>query len=223
MAQKKTLLTAPSVLSANFSHMADDIALITNSKADMVHLDVMDGSFVPEITFGSKFIRDIRPLTNLPFDTHLMVEHPETMIDSCIDAGSDYVTFHLEAAVHAHRIIERIRSAGCKPGISIVPSTPVRHLDALLTEVDLILIMTVNPGYGGQGMIPFCLDKIRYLDAMRREHGYSYRISVDGGINAQTVELIREAGADIAVAGNAFFSAPDPAQVISLLKFGPDQ
>lgn len=220
MALKKELITAPSVLSADFAQMAEEIQKISDCGGDWVHLDVMDGSFVPEITFGSKFIKNIRGLTDLPFDTHLMVEHPDTMIDLFAEAGSDYITIHLEAAVHVHRILQRIHSLGKKAGISIVPSTPAQHLDLLLSEVDLILIMSVNPGYGGQSMIPFCLDKVRYLDQQRSIHGYSYLISVDGGINHDTVELVRDAGADIAVTGNAFFSAEHPAEVLRQIKYG---
>ncbi len=193
---------------------------INDSQSDWVHLDVMDGSFVPEITFGSKFVADIRGCSALPFDTHLMIDHPERMIEGFAQAGSDWISFHLEAAVHAHRVIQQIRSYGKKAGISIVPSTPVHALLPMLGELDLILIMTVNPGYGGQAMLDFCVDKIRWLDEIRREQGHRYLISVDGGVNNDTVDVVRNAGVDIAVAGSAFFQAADPQALVSRFKYG---
>ena len=223
MARNKVLQVAPSVLSADFSRMRQEMEKITESQSDLVHLDIMDGSFVPEITFGSKFVSDIRGCSPLPFDTHLMVEHPERMIEGFARAGSDWISFHLEAAVHAHRIIQQIRSFGKKAGISIVPSTPVQALMPLLGELDLILIMTVNPGYGGQAMLDFCVDKVRWLDEIRREQGHRYLISVDGGMNSDTVDIVRHAGVDIAVAGSAFFQADDPQALVSRFRYGRNE
>ncbi len=222
MAEKKKLMTAPSVLAADFSHMAEEISLIERSGADWIHFDIMDGSFVPQITFGHKFVSDMRQLSSLPFDIHLMVNHPETMVDTFAEAGSDWIIFHVEATVHIHRLIQRIRLLGKKPGISLVPSTPVSAITPILSVVDQILVMSVNPGFGGQQMLDFSLDKIKELDQIRREKGYTYLISVDGGINRHTVESVRAAGADVVVAGSAFFGDKDPASVLKILRDGEE-
>jgi ribulose-phosphate 3-epimerase len=209
---------APSVLSADFSRLGEAVRLIETSGGSWVHLDVMDGQFVPNITFGSKVVGDLRPLTELPFDVHLMTETPERHIESFRENGADYLTFHLEAVIHAHRLIQAIRAAGAKPGISIVPSTPARGLSELLPDLDLILVMTVNPGFGGQSLIRQCVDKVRYLDERRLKEGYSYRISVDGGVNGETAPELLDAGADVLVTGSAFFSAEDPSAYVRQLQ-----
>jgi ribulose-phosphate 3-epimerase len=211
----RELIVAPSILSANFSDMGGAVREIENARADWVHVDVMDGRFVPAITFGPKMVSDLRPLARLPFDVHLMIVEPEKHIASFAKAGADYITFHLEAATHAHAIAAEIRRLGPKCGVSIVPSTSVQALDAMLPFVDLVLIMTVNPGAGGQKLIVECFEKVKTLAALRKERGLSFLISVDGGINEQSASLARDAGCDIIVTGSAFFNANDKAGFVS--------
>jgi ribulose-phosphate 3-epimerase len=198
-------LLAPSLLSADFCSLGDALSLIQQKHGSLVHIDVMDGSFVPEISYGEPVVRSIRARSVLPFDVHLMVEHPETHIESFARAGADYITFHAENTVHQHRIVERIHKVQKKAGIAIVPSTPAESLQEILPFVDIVLVMTVNPGFGGQELIPRCLQKISFLRTLRARHGYAYKISVDGGINNATLRSVVDAGADIIVSGSAFF------------------
>jgi len=211
-------LIAPSLLSANFANMGAGLRLIEEHGGDLVHLDVMDGHFVPNLTFGPQMVRDLRPLTRLPLDVHLMMDQPERHIQAFAEAGADSITFHVEACVHAHRTLDAIRKLGKKAGISLVPSTPVVLLEGILAWVDLVLVMTVNPGFGGQEMIPDCLDKVGALIERRRSSGASFLIAVDGGINLSTAHLARRVGADILMVGSAFFNAADPRQVVRSLK-----
>ncbi len=199
-------ILAPSLLSADFADLGGVIKMIENGGGKWVHIDVMDGVFVPQITYGQPVMKCIRPLTELVFDVHLMTVHPENMIESFRNAGADYITFHWEAAVHHHRIVQQIHECGAKAGISIVPSTPVAALECILPYVDLVLVMTVNPGFGGQKLIPDCVDKIALLKKIREQHGYNYKISVDGGVNNKTLPLVLDAGVDVAVSGSSFFS-----------------
>jgi len=209
---------APSILSADFGSLADAVRSIEAMGGDFVHLDVMDGCFVPNITFGSKAIADLRPVSSLPFDAHLMVCRPENHVDSFCAAGADYVTLHYEASTHLHRILSSIREKGKHPGISIVPSTPVELLSELLPFVDIVLVMTVNPGFGGQEMISQCLKKIETLRRIREERGVEFLIEADGGINRATARSVLDAGADIIVAGSSIFSARDPSEEVAFLK-----
>ncbi len=171
-----------------------------------MHIDVMDGRFVPQISYGQPVVSALRPHTELPFDVHLMIEQPENHIDSFIRAGADYLTFHWENTVHHHRIIGRIHDAGKKAGIAVVPSTPIAVLEEILPYLDLVLVMTVNPGFGGQAFIPGCARKITELRRIKAERGYGFLISADGGINGQTLAAVLDAGTDVVVSGSAFFS-----------------
>lgn len=214
----KTRKIAPSILSADFSSFGNAIKEIQNAGADLVHIDVMDGNFVPNLTFGPKLIEDIRPITTLPLDVHLMVIHPEQYVEQMAQAGADYFTFHQEASTHAHRLIQRIREKGMKPGISIVPSTPVSLLESILEYLDLVLIMTVNPGFGGQKLIHSCLTKIEQLKSIREKYNYTYEISMDGGASIDNKNLLWQAGADIIVTGSSFFFSENKVEFIKKMK-----
>jgi len=214
----RKILVAPSVLSADFGSLAEAVRRVERSGADFVHLDVMDGCFVPQITFGQKAVTDLRSVSRLPFDTHLMICRPESAIDGFCDAGANHITVHWEAATHMHRILTSIREKGCRPGVAIVPSTPADAITEILSLVDIVLVMTVNPGFGGQELIPRCLQKVEALERMRREGGHEFLIEVDGGINKATLRSALNAGADIIVAGTAFFSASDPSEEVAFLR-----
>jgi len=202
----KKILLAPSLLSADFSNLAAALNTVKEKGGSLVHIDVMDGQFVPQISYGQPVIKSIRPLTDLPFDVHLMVNRPDDMVESFAAAGADYITFHYEASTHINRLVQKIHSLGKKAGISIVPSTPVSLLSEILPDLDLVLVMTVNPGFGGQKLIPSCLKKVSELNRIRQDQGYKYLISVDGGVNNDTLQSVLDAGSDIVVSGSAFFN-----------------
>lgn len=199
-------MLAPSLLSADLADLKNALSLVKNNGGSVVHIDVMDGRFVPQITYGQPVVQCLRPHSDLPFDVHLMVEHPEEQVDTFASAGADWITFHHEACVHSHRLVQHIHDLGKKAGISIVPSTPVSAISEMLEYVDLVLVMTVNPGFGGQKLIPSCLKKITELVELRKKLGLNFMISVDGGVNADTLKSVVDAGADVIVSGSAFFS-----------------
>lgn len=209
---------APSILSADFAEIHTALDQIGQSGAELIHCDVMDGRFVPNLTFGPKMIADIRKRTAMKLDVHLMIDQPELSFRQYLEAGADLLTFHVEACVHAHRLLKAIQAAGVQGGISLVPSTPVQALEELLFDADLVLVMSINPGFGGQEMLPRSLDRIRALKEFREQHGLSYAISVDGGVNPQTAPAFRAAGVDILVAGSAFFGAADKPALVRKLK-----
>ena len=202
---------APSILSADFSKLKEEIDTV--SSAEYLHLDVMDGSFVPEITFGAGVVKSIRKFSNQIFDVHLMVEHPETHIDSFAAAGADIITFHIEAAKHAHRLIQKIHASNIKAGVALNPATPLAMVEEILGDVDQVLIMTVNPGYGGQQFIESQLKKIESLRKI-----FDGDIEVDGGINPETSKLVKKSGANVLVAGSAIFNAEDRSKAIQSIR-----
>lgn len=209
---------SPSILTCDFTHLEREIASVTSSGADLLHLDVMDGVFVPNLTFGPPVIRQLRPLTHLPFDVHLMLEHPDRLLEAFVAAGADILTIHLESSAPIRETLRRIRSAGRLAGLSIRPSTPAEAVFPYLDQLDWVLIMTVEPGFGGQALLPDTLRKVSVLreEAIRRER--SLVIEVDGGVNAQNAKTAAAAGATAAVIGNAFFSAGNPAELVAALQ-----
>jgi ribulose-phosphate 3-epimerase len=210
---------APSILSADFARLADQIQAATEGGASVMHLDVMDGHFVPNITIGPPVVASIRKHTNLPLDCHLMIEHPDEFIAAFVDAGANWISVHQEATRHLNRTLELIRSHGADVGVVINPATPVETLTEVLDLVDYVLVMSVNPGFGGQKFIPGSLHKVANLARIRQARGLDYRIEVDGGVSLETVGDVVRAGAEILVAGNAVFGKGDPKkQAEQLLK-----
>ena len=212
------LLMAPSILAADHTRLGEEIRAVQQAGADWLHVDVMDGHFVPNLTFGPPIIKALRRVTDLPFDVHLMISHPEISIGDYVDAGANMVTVHAEACVHLHRVLMQIREAGAQVGVSLNPATPVAAIEHVLQMVDLVLVMSVNPGFGGQSFIPEVLTKVAQLHALRQQARHPYRISIDGGVTPHTIGAAARAGADIFVAGSAVFGTADYANAISTLR-----
>ncbi|WP_414043363.1 ribulose-phosphate 3-epimerase [Macrococcus animalis] len=200
---------APSLLSCDFLNLQSEIKRLESAEIDYLHFDVMDGMFVPNISFAFPILNQIRSITDLTIDTHLMVQDPERYIDAFASAGSDIITVHVEATNHLHRAIQQIHATGKKAGVTLNPGTPVETVVPVLSDVDLVLVMTVNPGFGGQQFIENCVEKIRFLESFRKMHKLTYEIEVDGGVNDVTANICREAGADVLVAGSYFFKHDD--------------
>ncbi len=210
---------APSILSADFARLKDEIEAIEQGGADVLHVDVMDGHFVPNLTIGPPVLRSIRKYTDLPLDVHLMITNPDNFIEQFADSGANYLTVHIEVCRHLHRTLSEIKKFGMKAGVSLNPATPLHALEAILEEVDMVLIMSVNPGFGGQSFIPSSLPKIRDLAQILKDKSLSHvEIEVDGGVSLANIRELAEAGVTIAVAGSAVFNAPDSAGMIQQMK-----
>lgn len=209
---------APSILSADFMRLGEEIKAAEAAGADMLHLDIMDGHFVPNITIGPAFVDAIRRISTLPLDVHLMIEEPDKFLRDFIKAGADYITVHVEASVHLHRTIQWIKESGVKAGVSLNPATPLWSLDHILSDIDMVLLMSVNPGFGGQEFIPCVLDKLKTLRNLINERGLNVLIEVDGGVKPDNAKEIALAGADILVMGSAFFNSEDYDVLMKRLK-----
>lgn len=218
MLRPATPLLAPSLLSADFTRLAEALRFLEANAPCVVHVDVMDGRFVPNLTLGMPVVEALRRETTLPLDCHLMIVEPATYAEAFVRAGADWVSIHLEADPHIHRTLSAIRAAGAKAGVVLNPGTPVEALVDLVGDFDFVLLMSVNPGFGGQAFIPRVVDKVRRLDALRTERGCPFAIQVDGGVSKANAGQLVSAGADLLVAGNAIFRAPDPAQAIAELR-----
>ena len=209
---------APSILSADYVNLQKDIELVDKGGAEYLHIDIMDGSFVPSISFGPGFVKSIRPITDMVLDVHLMVQNPEHILPAFIDAGADIIGVQVEATQHIHRALQIIKNGGVKAEVVINPGTPVEMIKPVLHMVDQVLVMTVNPGFGGQKFLPETIDKIAELNQIKKDKGYNFDIEIDGGVNDQTVVDCYKAGATVAVAGSYVYGADDPVARINAIK-----
>jgi ribulose-phosphate 3-epimerase len=211
-------MIAPSILSANFADVAKDIKAVEQAGADLLHLDVMDGHFVPNITFGPKMVKDVNSVTNLPLDVHLMISEPEKYIEQFAKAGADWISVHYEASKHLNRLVHQVKDCGCKAGVVINPATNTELLENILEYADFVLIMSVNPGFGGQSFIPGSIAKVKALKKMIDSINPKVFIEMDGGIGIDNIKEISSAGVDVFVCGNSVFGAPDPAKAVVEMK-----
>ena len=214
----KKHLISPSILTANFLHLEREIDMLNSSEADLLHLDIMDGVFVPNLTFGFPVIRQIKSVAKKPLDVHLMIVDPDRYLEAYRDAGADWLTVHYETCPHLHRTIQKITELGMKPAVSLNPHTDVSLLENVLGDLNMVLVMTVNPGFGGQKFIPQSYDKIRKLKKMITDGGHDTLIQIDGGVTEENIGSLIEAGVDVFVVGNTIFSADEPQQMITKLK-----
>ncbi len=215
----RSVKIAPSILSADFARLAEEVRAVEKGGADLIHLDVMDGHFVPNLTMGPLVVRALRPHTALPLDVHLMIENPGRYVDAFADAGADYITVQAEACVHLHRVVQAIRARGVRAGVALNPATPLHALDEILPDLDLVLVMSVNPGFGGQSFIPGALDKLRRLRSRLEARGLTHvEVEVDGGVKLNNVREVHRAGGEILVSGSGIFRTPNPAETIRAMK-----
>ena len=212
------ILMSPSLLSADFTRLAEAVALVEGAGADLLHVDVMDGHFVPNLTIGPPVIRALKRVATRPLDVHLMIDDADTTVDWYLDAGADWVTVHVEACDHLHRVVQRIHAAGAKAGVALNPATPAAVLEEILPELDLVLVMSVNPGFGGQAYIPSAAGKVAAIAALIATSGSHALIEVDGGIDETTAPLVTAAGARVLVAGNAIFGRPEPGVALNAIR-----
>jgi ribulose-phosphate 3-epimerase len=216
--EKKTGMIAPSILSADFTCLADEIKAVEKAGADLIHVDIMDGHFVPNITIGPLIVKAVRRITRLPLDVHLMISNPDRFIKTFAEAGADILTIHAEAAIHLHRSLQYIRASGAKPSVALNPATPPGMIEYILGDVDMVLVMTVNPGFEGQAFIPEVVPKIERLREWMLRRELNTLIEVDGGINAETIAQVSSAGAEVFVAGSAIFYSKDYGETIRAMR-----